>query len=672
MKVFPLSMLLWVFLQSSLPLFSQPPNLSFDWKQLKLSWPVKLDAKVAPIYTNGDPYLYPTQYTALNAQELDFMGQKGHNGIDITFRCYRPMDNNGAKIYAAAAGILVAYRDSLDDRMNNPKLWEKFTPANKLAVTQIVPALRSYGLQNVPDGSGNVVYLLHANGFVTQYAHLKKGLNVLKKYKLGDKIPAGALLGIMGSSGASSDPHLHFGVYTGPQSLNPGVTIPSSGRISTIKSGWGYYVCPFYQEPAPSLENMWTGSYTTVYKPLENGNVDVLDLAVTSSNFNTVAPPPNIMNVPKGAPIYIKPYVNGAKGKFFFQVALKDGSGSFFDSSWPSTLQQGETLLPGAFISATNGAFYGLLQNNGQFGIFRGGTFNTPPIWSSPEPNGNGPFYARMNENGSFAIYKGTPSSKTPGNPVWSTPALSGSGPFYANMGLDGNFCVYTKNSKTNDNNVWCSFSNTTDVVPNDYVLLNKLIPGQYAVYGFRQLPGSTTNELRSKTYFNVLDSTKIIIDTLRSTPGINNQLTVWDQFQNGMETRTQFRVFLEQPDTARTIQFAKLSMRLSGSTNINPFTSQWGATMHLRATAHGKTIAFFSPVTVSGRKAEGVIFEPEQLFDPIFYGLTQWPATGLPIDIQFEIKTNNNKQSDYITFDQVTLQYFYGGKLGPAGGRDN
>jgi hypothetical protein len=112
--------------------------------------------------------------------------------------------------------------------------------------------------------------------------------------------------------------------------------------------------------------------------------------------------------------------------------------------------------------------------------------------------------------------------------------------------------------------------------------------------------------------------------------------------------------------------------MRLSGSTNINPFTSQWGATMHLRATANGKTIAFFSPVTVSGRKAEGVIFEPELLFDPAFYGLTQWPATGLPIDIQFEIKSNNNKQSDYITFDQVTLQYFYGGKLGPAGGRDN
>jgi murein DD-endopeptidase MepM/ murein hydrolase activator NlpD len=666
MKTTSLILLLLILELSSL--FSQSKTYSFDWRQLKLNWPIRFDPKVDSVFKNGDPYLFPTQYTALNTAEQDFMGQKGHNGIDIGFNSFRPMDNNGAKVYAAATGILVAYRDSLDDRMNNPGLWEKFTPANKLNVTQIIPALKVFGIQNYPDGSGNVVYLQHANGFITQYAHLKKGLSVLKKYKLGDRIPVGVLLGIMGSSGASSNPHLHFGVYTGPQSLSPGAVIPTSGRISTLKAGqgWGYFVCPFYPEPAPSLENMWMGIYPTVYKPAQNGVIDVFDVAVAASNFNAATPPPNVVAIPRGTPIYVKSYTNGALGNSVTLVQIAGESGNVFDSRWSSTLQQGGVLLPNDFLTSANGVYYGSMQTNGQFCIYRLGSQEPQrSIWCTPVPAGNGLFFARMNENGTFAIYQGKPSGSAPSNPVWSSPVPSGNGPFYANLGLDANFCVYTKNSRTLDNNFWCAFSNTNEGVPNDCYMLSFLYPAQYVVKTYRQLPGSNALELRAQTPFSVLAGTSSTMDTLRVSQGINNQLTVGDQYNNGIENRTQFRAFLDQPDTTRSIQFAKFSMRLSGTTNLNPFTVQWGATMHLRATANGKTMTFFSPVTVVGRKTEGILFEPGSLFDPAFYGLSQWPGGGLPIDIQFEIKTNNNKQSDFITFDQVTVQYYYGGTTG-------
>jgi hypothetical protein len=57
----------------------------------------------------------------------------------------------------------------------------------------------------------NAVYIEHADGSVAWYGHLKK--NSLTKKVIGDQIEAGEFLGIMGSSGNSTGPHLHFEVY---------------------------------------------------------------------------------------------------------------------------------------------------------------------------------------------------------------------------------------------------------------------------------------------------------------------------------------------------------------------------------------------------------------------------------------------------------------------------
>ncbi len=69
------------------------------------------------------------------------------------------------------------------------------------------------GVQN---GYGNVVKLAHAYGYTTLYAHMSE-----IKVKVGQTIPAGTLVGTVGSTGRSTGPHLHYEVRKGDQLLDP-------------------------------------------------------------------------------------------------------------------------------------------------------------------------------------------------------------------------------------------------------------------------------------------------------------------------------------------------------------------------------------------------------------------------------------------------------------------
>lgn len=57
--------------------------------------------------------------------------------------------------------------------------------------------------------SGNYVTLYHGNNVYTTYCHLKYGSVNLK---VGDSVDKGEKLGLKGSTGYSTGPHLHFGV----------------------------------------------------------------------------------------------------------------------------------------------------------------------------------------------------------------------------------------------------------------------------------------------------------------------------------------------------------------------------------------------------------------------------------------------------------------------------
>jgi murein DD-endopeptidase MepM/ murein hydrolase activator NlpD len=71
-------------------------------------------------------------------------------------------------------------------------------------------------IAHVKGAYGNVVIIRHYNGLETVYAHLSK-----MKVKPGQIVLAGQLIGLGGSTGRSSGPHLHFEIRFKGQALNP-------------------------------------------------------------------------------------------------------------------------------------------------------------------------------------------------------------------------------------------------------------------------------------------------------------------------------------------------------------------------------------------------------------------------------------------------------------------
>jgi murein DD-endopeptidase MepM/ murein hydrolase activator NlpD len=69
-------------------------------------------------------------------------------------------------------------------------------------------------------GYGNLVEINHGNGFVTRYGHNQRML-----VNVGDTVSRGTAIALMGSTGRSTGPHVHFEVLRNGQNLNPLVFI---------------------------------------------------------------------------------------------------------------------------------------------------------------------------------------------------------------------------------------------------------------------------------------------------------------------------------------------------------------------------------------------------------------------------------------------------------------
>lgn len=63
---------------------------------------------------------------------------------------------------------------------------------------------------------GYVVKIKHANSYETRYAHLTKTL-----VKKGDRVEAGNPIGLLGSTGRSTGPHLHYEILKNNKKINP-------------------------------------------------------------------------------------------------------------------------------------------------------------------------------------------------------------------------------------------------------------------------------------------------------------------------------------------------------------------------------------------------------------------------------------------------------------------
>jgi murein DD-endopeptidase MepM/ murein hydrolase activator NlpD len=118
-----------------------------------------------------------------------------HKGTDFAIRDLAAMVA-GIEVRAAAAGTVDALRDGMPDQR-----------------------LDEAGLEALGGRScGNGIRLDHGDGWTTWYCHLRRGSLMVQE---GDRVEAGQVLALVGLSGETSFPHLHFDLRQGDRPVDP-------------------------------------------------------------------------------------------------------------------------------------------------------------------------------------------------------------------------------------------------------------------------------------------------------------------------------------------------------------------------------------------------------------------------------------------------------------------
>jgi hypothetical protein len=204
----------------------------------KFSLPVKVkDGFTDPgfytitAYTDHDT-LYPDFLLDYNCGSLTYDLGSGYNheGTDFLLWPYpwHKMTEDAVEVVAAAPGTLIIKQDGNYDLNceENTEPW-------------------------------NGIGLLHEDGSTTWYIHLKK--NSLTSKPVGETVEQGEYLGIVGSSGSSLMPHLHFEV----RDAGGDVIDPFAGLCNaSVSESWWLNQLP-YKEPA--VNKVSTHSHLPVY-----------------------------------------------------------------------------------------------------------------------------------------------------------------------------------------------------------------------------------------------------------------------------------------------------------------------------------------------------------------------------------------------------------------------
>ena len=125
----------------------------------------------------------------------------GHQGTDFQLPDLAAM-RRGVTVRAASAGIVRNIRDGIAD--SGFEYWQKT------------------GTENT--ALGNAVAIVHADGSETLYGHLRQGSVLVHP---GDRLAAGQPIGLVGLSGKTQFPHLHFQVMRGGQPVDPFSGVPA-------------------------------------------------------------------------------------------------------------------------------------------------------------------------------------------------------------------------------------------------------------------------------------------------------------------------------------------------------------------------------------------------------------------------------------------------------------
>jgi len=154
---------------------------------------IELSGKKHFIYLNDDERYYDER----GKQVEGFLLAKPVRGARITSRFTRKRWHPILHKYRAHLGVDYGAR--------------RGTPIRAAGSGRIIYAGYSRGY-------GKMIKIRHTDGYVTLYAHQKKFRRGIRR---GKYVKKGQVIGYVGSTGLSTGPHLHFGLYKNGRAINP-------------------------------------------------------------------------------------------------------------------------------------------------------------------------------------------------------------------------------------------------------------------------------------------------------------------------------------------------------------------------------------------------------------------------------------------------------------------
>ncbi|MDQ3797874.1 MAG: peptidoglycan DD-metalloendopeptidase family protein [Acidobacteriota bacterium] len=234
-----------------------------------------------------------------------------HKGTDISNFpfAWNKMDNNETIAVAAADGQIIFKQDGNFDRSCS---WNTTT-------------------------TWNIVSVRHSDGTISHYGHLK--LNSLTAKAVGDMVTQGEFLGVIGSSGVSTGPHLHFEIYNAANQLQD----PYQGACNLMNNFSYWLAQPAYRDSA--INKLMTHSAQPVGQPCPNPTI--------TNEKNVFAP---------GSQIFVSASYRDLVAGQQSQLSLIQPDGTV-NQSWTS-------VSPNTFNAASLG-FLRLLPANAMTGVWK-------------------------------------------------------------------------------------------------------------------------------------------------------------------------------------------------------------------------------------------------------------------------------------------------------------
>lgn len=251
----------------------------------------------------------------------------GHKGTDFALPTQLEM-HNGVDVLAAAPGIVRAVRDTMTDQL--------YTPENSASIAG--------------QECGNGVLIAHADGWETQYCHMRLGSVVVKS---GDRVETGDVLGEIGLSGKTQFPHLHLSVRQDGRVVDPFAPDGATDCAVPQQELWdqdityvpGGLTSAGFAEGIPGYDAVLAGTATRTTLPTDANALVIFALAFGSQ---------------QGDVIYME--IHGPEGEVLSQeIVLEKAQAQVYratgrrltSAQWPAGTYRGEVamLRDGAEIS---------------------------------------------------------------------------------------------------------------------------------------------------------------------------------------------------------------------------------------------------------------------------------------------------------------------------------